>query len=123
MREITINDQTVRLKASPLSLFYWRTEFNSDLMGDFMKMKDIEQDHSKLDFVFLLQLVWVMQKTYENVKSFPTFPKWLESMDDIDLLSNQDMFVAVMEEAQAGFFRGGTRKQQYKQNQRKTSKR
>ena len=104
MREITIDGKEVRVKATPLALLYYKQEFGSDLLGDLVKMQNIEADMSQIDTVAILQLIWAMAKADEP-KGFPSFEKWLSGFESFDL-SDAEMFVAVMEEAADGFFRG-----------------
>lgn len=105
MKELKIGEQTVRVKASPLALLYYKQEFNSDLLGDIVKMKDMENDPSKLDTVAILQLVWAMAKTEVGPK-FPSFSDWLSGFDRIDI-TEENFLKAALEEAADGFFRRG----------------
>lgn len=104
MREIMIDGKEVRVRATPLALLFYKQEFKSDLLGDLVKMQNIEVDMSQIDTVALLQLIWAMAKA-DKPKGFPSFEKWLSGFESFDL-SDAGMFVAVMEEAADGFFRG-----------------
>ncbi len=104
MREITIDDKEVRVRATPLALLYYKQEHGSDLLGDLVKMQNVEADMSQIDTVLLLQLIWAMAKA-DKPKDFPSFEKWLAGFESFDL-SDVGMFTAVMEEAANGFFRG-----------------
>lgn len=104
MREITIDGKEIRVRATPLALLYYKQEFGSDLLGDLVKMQNIEADMSRIDTVALLQLIWAMAKA-DKPKGFPGFEKWLAGFESFDL-ADTEMFVAVMEEAANGFFRG-----------------
>lgn len=116
MREINIGEQTVRVRATPLALLFYKQEFHTDLLGDLTKMealvknKDGEQqvDPSKFDMVAILQMVWAMAKADAFGKPFPSFMDWLASLDGMDL-SDPMFLVAALEEAAEGFFRGGAK--------------
>ena len=102
MREITIGEKEVRVKASVLALLFYKQEFKSDLIGGVMKMKDIQEDPSTIDSVTVLQMAWAMAKA-DNPKSFPSFEKWASDIDSFDFT---EVMTAVFEEATEGFFRG-----------------
>lgn len=120
MREITIGDKTLRLKGSALSLLHYQQEFGRDLLGDmvgmitgltgFQALSGGEVDPSKLDFsrldsVAILRLVWTLARTAVGVGGqFPSFARWLEEHEDIDIF-DPELMTAVMEEATKIFFR------------------
>ena len=121
MREINIGNQTVRVRATPLALLYYRQEFGSDLLSDFIKLgvslKDLlplvgkadQLDLSVLgsfdfDAVTLLRITWAMAKADAFGKEFPSFEKWLSSFEDINIF-DKEFLAAVLEEASTGFFR------------------
>lgn len=108
MRTVKIGDKEVGLKGTPLALLYYRQEFKTDLLGDLTKFSKINKDDlSDFDSIALLRLAWAMAKADNGVgKQFPNFTAWLEELDSFDL-SDQDMILSIIEEAQAGFFRGG----------------
>ena len=107
MREIKLGDTVVAVRATPLALLYYRQAFKSDLLGSLVKMKGIEKDLSKLDFVTFLQMIWAMAKANLALgATFPGFEAWLATLDSLDI-SDPELLVAVMEEAEEGFFRGG----------------
>jgi len=122
MREVTIGDKTLRLKGSTLSLLHYQQEFGRDLLGDmvgmvagltgFQAISGGEVDPSKLDFsrldsVAILRLVWTLARTAAGVGGqFPSFTRWLEEHEDIDIF-DPELMTAVMEEATKIFFRGG----------------
>ncbi|MFZ5645817.1 MAG: hypothetical protein ACOY46_19850 [Bacillota bacterium] len=112
MREITIGKKQVRVRATPLALLYYQQEFDSDLVGDIVKMKGAEKDPSKFDSVVCLRITWAMAKADTGINnSFPDFLTWLSELDSFDL-SNPELLKAVMEEAADGFFRRGVQKKQ-----------
>lgn len=109
MREITIGEKTIRVRATPLTLLFYKQEFNSDLIGDLTALQKVEKNPEKFDSVKRLQLVWAMNKA-DNPENFPSFPVWVGSLDSFDF-SDQDMINAIMQEAQDGFFRRGGQRQ------------
>lgn len=127
MRELKIGDQTVRVRATPLALLYYRQEFGSDLFGDLMKMVqgmagvrailgqnndevDISNiDLSHFDITMILQLVWAMAKAdaFSTGEQFPSFKMWLSKLDGLDL-TDPAFMTGALEEAVDGFFRSRT---------------
>lgn len=105
MREIQIGDKTIRVRATPLALLYYRQEFKADLIGDLISMQNMADDPSQFDAIKFLQLIWAMAKA-DNAKDFPSFEMWLATLDAIDF-ADADTMAAVVEEATDGFFRGG----------------
>jgi len=121
MREITIGDKTLRLRGSALSLLHYQQEFGRDLLGDMVAMMtglagfqafsngaEVDPsrlDLSKLDSVAILRLVWTLARTAAGVGGqFPSFARWLEEHEDIDIF-DPELMTAVMEEATKIFFR------------------
>ncbi len=105
MREITIGERTIRVRATPLALLFYRQAFNSDLVGDLAKMQGIEKDPSQFDSISVLQMTWAMARAEVGPgESFPDFPSWLNSLESLDF-SEPAWIVAAMEEAADGFFR------------------
>jgi hypothetical protein len=105
MREITIGEKTIRVRATPLALLFYKQEFNADLIGDLMSMQAMATDPSQFDALKFLQLIWAMAKA-DDAKGFPSFEAWLADMESFDFADN-DIMTAVIEEATDGFFRGG----------------
>lgn len=120
MREVQVGDKKLRLKGSTLSLLHYQQEFGRDLLGDmvgmvagltgFQALSGGEVDPSKLDFsrldsVAILRLVWTLARTAAGVGGqFPSFTRWLEEHEDIDIF-DPDLLAAAMEEATKIFFR------------------
>lgn len=104
MREIIIGDKTIRVRATPLALLYYKQAFKSDLLGDLIKMQDIAHDLSKLDTVVCLQIIWAMSKAdnFGTGQSFPSFEMWLAELESIDF-TDPTFLVAAIEEAVDGF--------------------
>ena len=105
MREITISEKTIRIRATPLALLYYRQEFKTDLIGDLISMQERANDPSQFDSIKMLQLIWAMNKA-DKPEGFPSFEGWLSNLDSIDF-GDGDMMTAAIEEATDGFFRGG----------------
>ena len=105
MREITISEKTIRVRATPLALLYYRQEFKTDLIGDLISMQEMANDPSQFDSIKMLQLIWAMNKA-DKPEGFPSFEGWLSNLDSIDF-GDGDMMTAAIEEAEDGFFRGG----------------
>lgn len=107
MREITIGDKQLRLRATPLALLFYKQEFDADLIGDLVSMQAMTDDPSHFDAVKFLQLVWAMNKA-DNPKEFPSFETWLSGLESFDF-ADEGLMAAIVEEAANGFFRGGGR--------------
>jgi hypothetical protein len=105
MREIQIGDKTIRVRATPLALLYYRQEFNADLIGDLISMQAMSSDPSQFDALKFLQLIWAMAKA-DDAKGFPSFEAWLADLESFDF-ADADIMTTVIEEATDGFFRGG----------------
>ena len=105
MREIQIGEKTIRVRATPLALLYYRQEFKTDLIGDLMSMQAMATDPSQFDALKFLQIIWAMAKA-DKPEGFPSFEAWLADMESFDFADN-DIMTAVVEEATDGFFRGG----------------
>ncbi|MEI7027157.1 hypothetical protein [Paenibacillus sp. y28] len=105
MRELKLGEQTVRVRATPLALLFYKQEFKSDLLGDLMKMEHIQNDPSKFDALSILQIIWAMAKADAyGGNPFPSFVSWLGTIEGLDL-SDPGFMAAAMEEAVNGFFR------------------
>ena len=107
MREITISEKTIRVRATPLALLYYRQEFKTDLIGDLISMQEMANDPSQFDSIKMLQLIWAMNKA-DKPEGFPSFEGWLSNLDSIDF-ADADIMTTAIEEATDGFFRGGKR--------------
>ena len=105
MREITIGEKTIRVRATPLALLYYRQEFKTDLIGDLISMQEMANDPSQFDSIKMLQLIWAMNKA-DKPEGFPSFEGWLSNLDSVDF-ADADIMTTVIEEATDGFFRGG----------------
>lgn len=128
MRELSCGDQKVRVRASNLTLLFYKQEFKRDVVGDFAAMLtelvgglqalsggkkfDLANiDLSKLDSVVLLQIIWSMAKSaeYDGSSKFPNFTDWIGTVDDLNIF-NKDVLLAVAEEGAKGFFRTDLKK-------------
>ncbi len=102
MREICIGEKTIRVRATPLALLYYRQEFKSDLIGDMVKMQGVAADLTQFDSIAILQMIWAMAKADSHGQQFPGFEGWLASLENINL-SDSSFLVAALEEATDGF--------------------
>lgn len=105
MREITIGEKQIRVRATPLALLFYKQEFKTDLIGDLISMQEMANDPSRFDSIKMLQLIWAMNKA-DKPEGFPSFEGWLSNLDSIDF-ADADITTTVIEEATDGFFRGG----------------
>ena len=105
MREITIGEKQIRVRATPLALLFYKQEFKTDLIGDLISMQEMANDPSRFDSIKMLQLIWAMNKA-DKPEGFPSFEGWLSNLDSIDF-ADADIMTTVIEEATDGFFRGG----------------
>lgn len=106
MRNVNIGGKKYKVVASPITLFLYKKEFKTDLLGDLISLREIESDPSTFDGMLVLQFAWAMIKTGKLGASFPGFEQWLKELEYVDF-EDTEMMLNVMEEAQAGFFRGG----------------
>lgn len=104
MRDIKIGDKTVRVTASPVTLFIYKKEFGTDLVGDLIGLQTLENDPSTMDSTKFLQMAWAMAKTANLPDSFPDFVTWLNEFGYVDF-SDENMMMGIVEEAEEGFFR------------------
>ena len=105
MREITVGEKLIRVRATPLALLFYKQEFKTDLIGDLMSMQEMASDPSKFDALKFLQLVWAMAKA-DKSDGFPSFEAWLSGMESFDF-ADKTIMTVVGEEGTDGFFRGG----------------
>ena len=109
MRIIKIGGKEIGVRATPLAQFYYRQEFNADLIGDMAKFTEGQKegiDFARLDTIFILQLTWALAKANAGVGAqFPHFEAWLGELEEFDF-SDMEMIKAILEEADTGFFRG-----------------
>ncbi len=105
MREVKIGGKNYRVVASPITLFFYKKEFKTDLIGDMMSFQSLEDDITTFDSTILLQMAWAMAKTANNGK-LVNFEQWLGELEYIDF-SDDTMTLGIVEEAQKGFFRDG----------------
>lgn len=104
MRDIKIGDKTVRVAATPVTLFIYKKEFGTDLIGDLLGLQTLEHDPTTIDSVKFLQMTWAMAKTANMPNSFPDFTTWLSEFEYVDF-SDENMMTGIVEEAEKGFFR------------------
>lgn len=109
MRELKIGEKTIRVRATPLALLYYKQEFSGDLMRDVLKLSKMGEDFEAFDSIKFLQIVWAMAKANKFGQEFPSFETWLteELNEEFDFI---EAMTLVIEEAGHGFFRRGIRK-------------
>lgn len=106
MREIQVGEKTMRVRATPLALLFYKQEFKSDLLAELMNMQKLQTDPAAFDSVAMLQITWALNKANEPLQnSFPGFESWLSELDSFDFSDNA-LMTAILDEAQDGFFRG-----------------
>ena len=105
MREVNIGGKDYKVVASPITLFFYKKEFKSDLLGDLMTLRGLENNPEAFDGELILRFAWAMIKTAKLGMPFPTFEQWLASLEYINF-EDTEMILNIVEEAQEGFFRG-----------------
>ena len=103
MREISLDGQTLRVRATPLALLFYRQEFGADLIADLVSLQSVEKDLASFNSVLFLQLLWAMAKA-DAPAGFPSFAAWLGSLESFDF-GDKDLVLGIIQEATAGFFR------------------
>ena len=103
MREITLDGQTLRVRATPLALLFYRQEFGADLIAGLISLQSAGKDPASFNSVLFLQLLWAMAKA-DAPAGFPSFEAWLGTLESFDF-GDKELIVAVIREAADGFFR------------------
>jgi hypothetical protein len=98
-RAVKIGETEVGIRASAPALLYYHQEFGADLLQSLTSMFD-----KGMSGIGLLQLVWAMAKADAPGKPFPSFEKWVSTLDAVDF-SDPELIGAVTDEATSGFFR------------------
>ena len=112
MREIKIGEQTIGLRASPLALLFYKQEFGRDLVGDLMKLLNVEEEPETFDSVLFLQIAWAMAKAEKGLnKQFPSFINWVSNLEYFDV-SDTNIIQPIADEALDGFFRAANKPQE-----------
>jgi hypothetical protein len=107
MRTINVDGKEIGLRATPLASIYYNQEFGTDIVGDLVKLMEMEKDPSKMNMVTFLKITWAMAKANEGMGvQFPDFITWASSLESFDI-SDENILSAIMEEAERGFFRKG----------------
>lgn len=121
MREITIGEKNVGIRATPYTALIYKQEFGTTAVSDFLKFANGlnnlkkfvngEETGDLIDDVLLLQLVWAMAKADAQSKgeSIPSFQAWVSDIESFDFF-DVEMLTAVFTEGQKGFFPKGGRK-------------
>lgn len=113
MREIIIDGKEVRVMGCPMALLYYKQEFGSDLVGDFMRMQTAaKSDPTQFDSITPLQAAWAMAKAGSpKPKEFPSFEKWVGGLESFDF-SDQELAEKLAAEINHGFFRRSAERRQ-----------
>ncbi len=134
MRELKVGEATLPVKATPLSLLFYRQEFGSDMTKDFLtvmkgfismfpgasgkNLEDLSEldvsgvtmdsiSAAEIDTLGVLKLVWAMAKAGCYPEPWPRFEPWVASLDGVTVL-DESFFAAALEVAADGLFRGGS---------------
>lgn len=105
MRELSMGDKQVRVRATALALLFYKQQFKSDLIGDIVSLQAMGDNAANFDSVKILQMIWAMAKADTFGQQFPSFEAWLSEFDSIDF-SDVSFINAALDEAKDGFFRG-----------------
>ncbi len=104
MREIKIGNKEIRVRATPLTLLFYKKEFKKDMLADMIKLSEVAEDPTQFDGLLLMQITWAMAKTNKFGKDFPSFEKWLSELEYADF-GDVDMLMKISEVAEEGLFR------------------
>ena len=97
MREIKINGKTIGVKASPLTLLFYKQQFKTDLLNDLITMQKGKK--VEMDTVKILQIGWALNKSYVYPQNIPSFMTWMENLGVVD----PELLKMIMEEAKELF--------------------
>lgn len=103
MREITLDGQVLRVRATPLALLFYRQEFKADLIADLVSLQSVGKDLAGFNSVLFLQIMWAMAKA-DAPAGFPPFATWLGTLESFDF-GDKDLIMGLIQEATDGFFR------------------
>jgi len=138
MAEVKFGEQVIRVRATPLTLLFYRKEFGNDMTTDYLRiytgvmavfpelsseklknLGNVKLDADSMtmkglsamqfDALGVLQMVWAMAKTEQYGQSWPGFEEWVAKLGDINFFDG-DMLAAVFEVAADGLFRGAKTK-------------
>lgn len=107
-KEIKFGENIIQVRATALTLLFYRQEFKRDMLGDFLSMENLRKGAANYDGLLWLQLLWALNKTEvvsENLgKSFPSFQNWIGQLKRIDFAGEftEDLSDIIAD----GFFRG-----------------
>lgn len=104
MRDIKIGDKEIRVAANPVTPFFYKKEFGTDMIGDFFKASSFGSDITKFDGLIWMQVAWAMAKSVNVSASFPDFKKWLSEFEYLDF-NDTELYTGLQEEVQQGLFR------------------
>lgn len=109
MRAVLLDSDLVMIKGSPMTLLYYKREFDRSMNEDFILFATKANTGSELeddDFLMVLQMIWAMAKTAADGQ-LVNFDRWLESFEDIDL---KDYLSDVVTEAMHATYVGDKKK-------------
>lgn len=106
MVDVKIGGIEMRLRAAPPALLFYNQEFKRDLVTDAISVAS----GGTVDGLKIMRLVWAMNKMEHLGTSFPSFEKWIEQFEYLDL-GDADNFTKVVGELQNGFFREAGKKE------------
>lgn len=103
MRNVKIGGEEYRVMATPITLFFYKKEFKSDLIGDFVPLQNMQNDPHSFDGAVFLQITWAMIKTAQK-NTTPAFEQWINGLPYVNF-DDVDMLTGIFNEAIEGFFR------------------
>lgn len=108
-RKAIIGGKEIELRANTLALLYYRQEFDRDLIGDIMKMQELQDgDLTKFDSVLILQVAYALNRASASpYAKFPTFFDWVIQFENIDF-TDEEWILNIVHESMDGFFRSGS---------------
>lgn len=105
MKILNIGGNDYEVIASPITLYFYKKEFDKDLIGELVAFDGMDDDPSKFDGLAILQMAWAMIKT-ARLGRFMSFYEWLSKLEFIDY-EEEDVFIEIIGMVRRAFFRGG----------------
>lgn len=107
-KTIRLGDNDIQVRATALTLLFYKQAFKRDLLGDLMTLQALEEDITQFDGLILLQFMYAMAKTEavsDNLgKSYPTFEQWLSKLNRLDFSGEE--IAEMVEVITDAYFRG-----------------
>lgn len=133
MRELKMGASSMPVRATPLTMLFYKQEFDADMTKDYMgvmngflaafpslagksadELAAVVLDPSEvtaesiakaeMDVVGILKLVWAMGKAAVHPQPWPCFENWVVSIGEIDVF-DVDFLAAALAVAADGLFR------------------